>query len=167
MYAALLTCKQHADAFVHLVYIDAVRTINLCLNIEQGLHIICKGLRPSALLLAVEQQHMVRCSAAISGRNHVQEGYEVLAHARRQLLGQAKVQQDELQLRSDLLERLVLSTDLVSLQQNRIGVDSKAMCSVYLTQSNVMNVKTSQHECCCTACLWLSCLCRTSSCEAV
>ena len=135
-------CKRHAkSAFAHLVYIDAVRTINLCLDVEHGLHVICKGLRPWALLLAAEQQHMVRCSAAISGRNHVQERYEVLAHARRQLLSQAEVQQDELQLRPDLLQRLMLSTDLVCLQQRQIGVCSTAMSGMCSAPRNVMNAE--------------------------
>lgn len=148
MQAAPLTCmqpclhaKKRAHAFVHLVYINAIRTINLCLNIEQGLHVICKGLRPGALLLGAEQQHMVRCSAAISSRNHVQEGYEVLAHARRQLLGQAKVQQDKLQLRPNLLKRLVLSTDLVSLQQRRKVGNSKARSRYGVNTDNVRNAE--------------------------
>lgn len=75
----------------HLVHIDTLRSINLCLHIKQLLHVISKGLWPRALLLAAEQQHVVSGPAAVAGRDHVQKGNEVLAHSRRQLFGQAKV----------------------------------------------------------------------------
>ena len=48
----------------------------------------------------------------------MQEGDEVLAHARRQLLCQAKVQQHQLQLLTDLCQALLLCIYLVSLQQH-------------------------------------------------
>ena len=92
------------------------------LDFEQRLHVVGESLWPRALLLAAEQQHMVRRAAAIAGRDHVQERNEVLAHSGRQLLRQAEVQQHQLQLRTDLFQRLVLGTHPISLQHQTTAV---------------------------------------------
>ena len=96
--------------------------MDLRLNIEELLHVVSKDLRSGALLLAAEQQHVVRRSAPIPSRDHVQERDEVLTHPWGELFGKAKVKQHQLQLRPDLFQGLMLSMHLVSLQSRRSRV---------------------------------------------
>lgn len=76
------------------IHIHAPLGVDVALLGEHGGHVALKGGRVGAGLLRAKVQHVAGAGPGVALADGMQERYEVLAHARSQLLCQPKVQQD-------------------------------------------------------------------------
>ena len=82
----------------YLVNINATRGLDVTVFPEEDGHVSEEALFVWALSVLAHVQHVLARPTTMAPRNAVQEGQEAVADGWGQLLGQPKVQQDQLQL---------------------------------------------------------------------